>query len=233
MIKQQLATETFEKQSGKGIKIAILDSGVNVYHSHIAQELYGTSFRVNREGWIEQHHDIRDYLGHGTAVAAVIKKMAPDAELIIAKIFDEQLACYPTVLVTAIDWAINEQVNIINLSLGLNRNHEAVKEACERAEQQGIIIVAACNEPQNIIWPASLPHVCAVKASNIPRLSWEMTDWLTFSACGYPRELPEDIQVYNMHGHSFAAAHFSAWLARFLQQTTNKNKIDFVTYLEA
>jgi subtilisin family serine protease len=228
--KQAKRVDPLMEFTGKGIKIAVLDSGVNIFHSHIDQELGGLAFRVNRDGWIELHEDIRDYLGHGTAVTAVIRHMAPDAEILTGKIFDEKLACYPTVLAEAIDWAVEKQVQIINLSLGVNRSYRVIEEACASAIEKGVAIVASYNEQSGLLWPAKYPGVFGVRAGEVPRPEWQLNAPYDFSACGYPRELPEDTQVYNIHGHSFAAAHFTSWLARWYEKQEGKHVQEAVSY---
>lgn len=230
--KQAERVDPFTEYTGKGITIAVLDSGVNMYHSHIGKELDGLAFRVNRDGWIELHEDVRDYLGHGTAVTAVMRHMAPDADILVGKIFDEKLACYPSVLAEAVDWAVDKKAHIINLSLGMSQNYEVVKEACDNALEKGIAIVASYNEQNGLRWPANNPGVFGIRAGEVPRSAWQQNGPYDFSACGYPRELSEDTQVYNIHGHSFAAAHFSSWLARFYEKQGTKKFSDAINYFE-
>ncbi|MFS0574657.1 S8 family serine peptidase [Sporosarcina sp. 179-K 3D1 HS] len=230
--KQAERVDPLSEFTGKGVKIAVLDSGVNVYHSHIDQELGGLAFRVNREGGIELHEDIRDYLGHGTAVTAVMRQMAPDAEILVGKIFDEKLACYPSVLAEAIDWAVEQEVHIINLSLGVNRNHQVIEEACAAAIEKGVAVVASYNKQTGLLWPANYPGVFGVRAGEVPRMEWQLNALNNFSACGFPRELPEETQIYNIHGHSFAAAHFTSWLARLYEKQERKTVQDAMSYFQ-
>lgn len=213
----QKEVNPYEHYGGKGVKIALLDSGVNMYHSHISERLSGVAFRVNRDGWIERHDDVRDYLGHGTAIAALLKYVALESEIVIGKIFDEKLTCYPSVLAHAIDWAVDEGVDIINLSLGMSERFDVVEESCKRAAEAGIVLVAAHDRQSEIVWPAQLDEVYAVEATEIGREQWTFTEHSSIGACGFPRELAEPIQLYNLHGHSFAAAHFTAWVARYFE----------------
>ena len=62
--------------------------------------------------------DYLDRLGHGTAVAATIIEKAPDIELYAVKVFEKELATGGDALVAAMDWAIEHQMQVINLSLG-------------------------------------------------------------------------------------------------------------------
>lgn len=212
--------------TGRGIKVAVIDSGINAYHSHVQYIDGGISFRVNRDGWIESHSDTRDRLGHGTAVAAVLRYMAPDVQIFSVKIFEDRLITYPSVLAEAIRWGIEHEIDIINLSLGISRDDEEVRDICQKAYEAGIVIVSSYDSNRELNWPAKYESVLGICAGEIDRSEWEITESGFFKACGYPRELPEQTQLYNIHGHSFAAAHFSAWIARFLEQNTNYKSQD-------
>jgi len=63
----------------------------------------------------------KDFIGHGTACAGIITKNAPEVELLIIKIFDKELNSSYDLLLKAIDFAIEDKVNIINLSLGMTQ----------------------------------------------------------------------------------------------------------------
>lgn len=205
-------------RTGRGIRIAVLDSGINPYHSHVNGVTDGIQFVVNRNRQLECKTDYRDRLGHGTAVAAVIRGMAPQAELYAVKIFDDKLATYPSVLITALEWALEQKVHIVNLSLGLTRDIEAVREVCARVVEAGICLVASLDERNQVLWPASYPGVFGVCAGDYQRGEWGFYKDGYFSSCGYPRELKGDVQRFNLHGHSFASAHFSGLLALLLEE---------------
>lgn len=211
------SSPSFKDKTGKGVKVAVLDSGVNIYHSHINKDLKGKAFRVNREQYIETSTNIRDFLGHGTAITAVVRYMAQDADIVIGKIFDEQLASYPSVLAEAIYWAIEENVQVINLSLAIQSNYEIIEKACQEAIKNNIAIVSAMDKQGGLLWPGNYDGVFNISAKDLDRHQWQYDEDGHYLACGVPRELPEDIQLYNIHGHSFAAAHFTSWIARFLE----------------
>lgn len=204
--------------TGRGVTIAVIDSGINQYHSHVQGVKDGIHIRVNRERYIEYHHDFRDRLGHGTAVAAAIKGIAKDADLIGVKIFDDKLAAYPSVLAEAIEWSIENNVQIIHLSLGLDQDYEMIRTACKAACEKNIAIVSAIDRSRGIIYPGVYPGVFAVQAGEVKRDEWAIDHNNTFIACGFPRELKGNAQLYNMHGHSFAAAHFTAHLALIFEE---------------
>lgn len=224
--KMKMSTE----RTGKNVKIAVIDSGINPYHSHVNGVEGGIQLRVNRNMCIEEHHDYRDRLGHGTAVAAAIRGIASEAQLYAIKIFDDKLASYPSVLAEAIEWAVSQEFDIINLSLGLPEDHECIRNACELAYNNGVAIVSAIDEDQKLLWPAKYPHVFGVRAGEVQRNEWMFYTETFFYACGFPRELHGPEQLYNMHGHSFAAAHFSANLALMLEDNPSWSLNDLWNY---
>ncbi|HHW37494.1 MAG TPA: S8 family serine peptidase [Bacillales bacterium] len=204
--------------TGKGVRIAVIDSGINPYHSHVNGVKGGIQIRVNREQNIEYHHDYRDRLGHGTAVAAAIRGIAKDASLYGVKIFDDKLMAYPSVLAEAIEWSIENDVQIIHLSLGLTKDHARIKAACKAATENNITIVAAIDREREMIYPGVYPDVFRVQSGEVSRGEWAFQTDGSFIACGFPRELQGPTQLYNIHGHSFAAAHFTAYLALLLEE---------------
>jgi hypothetical protein len=87
--------------------------------------------------------DGTDRLGHGSAVAATIRRSAPDVEIVPVQIFRERLLCGVEELVGAIEWCAENNIDYANLSIGTaNPLHaEALARAVERAG--GVAIVAA------------------------------------------------------------------------------------------
>src|SRR5271155_3565331 len=100
------------------VRIAIIDSGVNSLHPHIT--------RIDG-GWPE--NDFLDRLGHGTAVMAAIQEKAPGAEYFAVRIFDRELRTNIDTLLAGIQWSIDQEVDIINLSLGTSNPAHAGKFA--------------------------------------------------------------------------------------------------------
>src|SRR5579885_201632 len=91
------------------MKVAILDSGVHADHPHVGGIAGGVAIVGD---------DLVDRLGHGTAVAAVIREKSPDAEIFAVKIFHRKLATDAETLARAIDWCGANGMEWINLSLG-------------------------------------------------------------------------------------------------------------------
>lgn len=205
--------------TGKGVSVAVVDSGIHAGHPHIGNLAGGVGIDLAGVG----HPDFVDRLGHGTAVAAAIHEKAPDAVLLAVKVFDRSLSSSAAALVAAIDWAVGRRVQLVNLSLGTtDPAHEpALAGAVARASAAGVLIVAAV-DPEGPRWlPGSLQGVVPV------RLDWECprdelgaaedgAGWF-LKASGYPREIPGVPRERNLKGLSFAVANATGLIAGFLE----------------
>lgn len=199
----------------KAVRIAIIDSGVHAAHPHVNGVAGGVG--ITPDG--REEPDFIDRLGHGTAVTAVIREKAPEAEIFAVKIFYDALATSIDPLVQAIDWSVKHGMDIINLSLGTqNSEYEAaLRAAVERVLAAGIILVAAHD------WlPGSLPGVRPVALDwNCPRDEFRtstLPDGRTlYHASGYPRPIPGVPPEKNLQGISFAVANVTGLIAPSLQ----------------
>lgn len=213
----------------RSVKIGVIDSGINPYHSHIGKVTGGISISVGKDLFLEYNEDFRDRLGHGTAVAAAILDEIPDCELYAIRIFDESLNTYPTVLCAAIEWAIDQKLDVINLSLGVTNDSDELKLLCDMAKDQGIFVVCSLDKNRGFIYPATYDSVLAVSSGECTKGEFQYVNLNRFIACGYPRELNGDIQRYNLHGHSFAAARFSGIVGKHIQ---NSDQCDYERVLQ-
>ncbi len=172
---------------------------------------------------MQLNRDFRDFLGHGTAVAGVIRAKAPDAELYAVKVFDEHLWTLARLLAAAIRWGADQGMRVVNLSLGttVREHRDLLGQVCGDAARKGVILVAAGEIAGREIFPAALPNVIGVAGDE--RCGWDEYylcegESVLFRAHPWPRPLPRLPQKYNLHGHSFAAAHISGLVARIVEQ---------------
>ncbi|KAI1367979.1 ankyrin [Xylaria arbuscula] len=121
-------------------------------------------------------HDGIDLDGHGTQVAGIILRLAPRADVYIARICEgdrnrglpthlqaepsntKSTGPQPAAVAAAIDWAIERNVDIINMSFGFSRSPLIVKQALERAKGKILVFAAMSNDgnnsPTGAAWPA-------------------------------------------------------------------------------
>ncbi|WP_084440706.1 subtilisin-like serine protease QhpE [Acetobacter nitrogenifigens] len=207
-------------RTGAGIRIAVIDSGVQSSHPHIDATRLCRGVGVLPDGGVESGSGSTvDQLGHGTAVMAAIQEKAPDALCVPIRVFRTALRTSAAALVSAIRWAVSEDVDLINLSLGsLNPAHEAVLAlAVREAREGGVTVISAAEAGGCACYPGALPSVIGVTLDwDIPRSRYQAMqaeEKLTVAASGYPRPIPGVPSRRNLHGVSFAVAQVTGFAA--------------------
>jgi subtilisin len=153
---------------GQGVKVAVVDSGAATSHGDLSKIRFGFDIvnkKTNPNSWSE------DSVGHGSHCAGVIagadnamglRGFAPDAEVHACKLFPGGQVSQ---LIDALEYCIEKQIDVVNLSLGGAEPSEALEQQILRAKRAGIAcIVAAGNSGGGVQYPASSPHVLAVAA---------------------------------------------------------------------
>jgi subtilisin family serine protease len=202
--------------TGKGVVVAVIDSGVHASHPHVGGVAGGIAIR--EDGTVVDEYT--DRLGHGTAVIAAIREKAPDAEVIAIKVFWRALSTNIETLVRAIDEASSRGADVINLSLGTaEMGHRAVlADAVARARQLNAVVVAA-HDDGGVHWlPGCLDEVFAVRADwTCARDTYAIAaveDRAVLTTSPYPRSIPGVPRERNVSGVSFAVANASGFVAR-------------------
>lgn len=216
-----MAREPFEGLTGRDVRTAVIDSGVNPANPHISGVATGVAFGSDGRA----HDDYLDRLGHGTAVSAAIVEKAPGIQLYAVKVFDRELATGADTLVNAIDWAVHREMRLVNLSLGTsNVKHVGpLQGAIDRAGRSGVVVVAAA-EHDGVRWlPGSLSHVVPVTLDwDCPRACyrpWTIAGGVVvFGASGFARPIPGVPPARNLKGISFAVANVSGFVARAMER---------------
>lgn len=157
--------------TGKGIKIAVIDSGIS---RHEDLKLAGG---VSTVDYTQSYNDDQ---GHGTHVAGIIgglnngygvKGVAYDAQLYAVKAFDADGQAFVSDMIEGINWSVANGMDIINLSAGSQTDSSAFKAAADKAYDSGLLIVAAAGNDgdstgkrDTVDFPARYPSVIAVGA---------------------------------------------------------------------
>jgi hypothetical protein len=215
----RISLSTLAGRTGRGVRIAVVDSGIHAAHPHVGSVAGSVAF--DDEGRV--FGDSVDRLGHGTAVAAAIHEKAPEAALVAVKVFDRSLATTGRALVEAIRWSAAQRVALINLSLGTaNHDHEAaLAEAVREAAGGGALVVAAAPQEDEVWLPGALPGVVRVELDwTCPRDACAVAiepDGVCVRASGFPRPIPGVPADRNLKGQSFAVANATAFLALVLE----------------
>lgn len=223
------------RYTGKGVQIAVIDSGVHAEHPHVGGVAGGFGIR---EDWTVVD-DYVDRLGHGTAVTAAIREKAPDAEIIAIKVFWRTLSTDVATLARAIDEAAAAGAAVINLSLGTSemRHRDRLAAAVLRARAHGAVVVAAHDEG-GVRWlPGCLEGVVSVRAdAALDRDAYEVStvdDRPVLVTAPYPRDIPGVPRERNLNGISFSVANASAFVARALEAAPGADVAGIFATLEA
>ena len=177
---------------GTGIKVCVIDTGIDYNHEDLKDNYKGGYNFINNT------NDPMDDNGHGTHVAGTVAAMdndigvigvAPEASLYSLKVLDENGSGSYSNIIAAIQWAINNKMQIISMSLGGSGFSQAIKDICDAANNAGIVVIAAAGNSDGngskdtVSYPAKFDSVIAIAAtdSNDARAS--------FSSCGPEVEL--------------------------------------------
>ena len=172
------------ESKGKGIKVGIIDTGVDYNHPDLKDRIKGY------ENFSDENTDM-DLNGHGTHVAGIIGAslngigvvgVAPECEIYSAKAFKKDGSADNTAISKALEWLIEKDVNVINMSFASEKPSDEIYKKIQRAYNKGIILVAAAGNDGSTVnsigYPAKWKEVIAVTAVDIENKHAE------FSSCG-------------------------------------------------
>jgi subtilisin len=165
-----------EPNMGNGIKVAVIDTGINYLHEDLRLNYAGGYDYVNGDT------DPMDDNGHGTHCAGIIAAaldqkvvvgVAPQAQLYALKVLNSAGSGYTSDIVKAIEWATNNGIQVISMSLGASVGSTTLQIACDDAFlKHNIVVVAAAGNNgaartgTNILYPARYANVIAVGATD-------------------------------------------------------------------
>lgn len=207
--------------TGRGVSVGLVDSGRDPdWEEPRIQPGWGL---VGRELDLVESSDDRDRLGHGTAAADVLLRLAPGVEIHPLRVFGDRLETSPEVVEAALDRAVDRELSIVNLSLGTTRESAAPRfeAACARAHGAGMAVVAAAPRGPGPRYPASLPTVLGVTAGRFASpydLRHRPDHAVAWQAQGEARVRWLGGELRRVHASSLAAPHLTALAALLLER---------------
>lgn len=225
------APEIWDETKGKGIKVAVLDTGCDVNHPDLKERIIGgRNFTDDDKSNPEIY---ADYNGHGTHVAGTIAALendagvvgvAPEADLLIVKVLNRNGSGQYEWIIKGIYYAIDQGADIISMSLGGPVDVPELYNAVKAAVEKNILVVcAAGNEgdgddsTDEFAYPGCYNEVISVGAINLERDPSEFTNSHNEVDCVAPGE--EILSTHlngkyaTLSGTSMAAPHVSGALA--------------------
>jgi subtilisin len=175
----------WDTSRGAGVNVAVIDTGIDATHPDLADNVAGGANFVRKVWW--QGPDSSKWAddnGHGTHVAGIIAAedndigvvgVAPEASLYAVKVLAKNGSGYISDIILGIEWAVDNGMDVANMSLGTNTDVQSFHDACDDAADAGLILVAAAgNDGGAVDYPGAYSSVIAVAATDISdqRASW-------------------------------------------------------------
>lgn len=229
--------------TGAGVKVGIIDTGIALHDDLVIAG--GANFVDTASSYYDDN-------GHGTHVAGTVAALdngigvigvAPNVQLYAIKVLNSSGSGTLSDIIEGIDFAISEQLDIINMSLGTTTDSPALKTAVDAAYSSGILVVASAGNSgkrvisvDNVGYPAKYDSAIAVAATDVKNLR------ATFSSTGPAVEVAAPgVSVRStylnngyaaMSGTSMAAPHVSGHLALMVQAFPNKTPLEIRALLQ-
>jgi len=151
--------------SGSGVRVAMMDTGVDRSHPDIGAAAGAISFVPGQA--------VDDFDGHGTHIAGTLMARnntvgvvggAPGASLLVAKILDNNGDGDTARAISALNWAVTNGAKIVSMSFGGSEFSQALSDACDAAADAGVLLIAAAGNDgaSTPFYPAMYPSVMAV-----------------------------------------------------------------------
>lgn len=166
---------------GEGARVMVLDTGVDQTHEALQGQIEAVQ---NFSGG--DPTDVTDNVGHGTHVSGTILAngkanligVAPGAKLLMGKVCTAE-GCSSIAIAEGLDWAAQEKVDVVNMSLGGMFMSAGESQALDDAEAAGVTVVAASgNDGQpSVSFPAASATAFAVGAIDINMAKASFSNW--------------------------------------------------------
>lgn len=204
------------------MRVAILDSGIFPHIDLREKIIYGKNF--TSEG---NSQNVEDNNGHGTHVAGIIHSIIPEAQLLIVKVLDRYGKGNIEDVTEGIYYAIEKNVDIINISISFEDEDKEMEEAIQFAKDKNIPVICAAGNNNVIDYPAQY-GISVGSIDNKGNISDFSTSKATLYAMGEDVEstyLNDSYEI--LSGTSMATAKVTGYIAREI-----KNKRDIVKFVE-
>jgi subtilisin family serine protease len=228
-------------RTGKGIRVAIVDSGIDAEHPSLLGKVKETVEAVAEGGRFVFRPSVSgDVAGHGTACAGIISSIAPDAELCSIKVLGSKASGSGEMFLAGLDYAIKERMQVINLSLGTTkpRYFGPLHDLLDRAYLAGCMVVAAANNLPQPSYPSvfssSLVSVVKSEATDPFQFGYRYGEVIELAAPGVQVKTTWPGGGFRqLTGNSFACPHISAIIALILEAHPNLTPFQIKTILYA
>jgi subtilisin family serine protease len=175
---------------GEGVKVAVLDSGVDPAHEALVGHLGAGGYDFldgDPDPWEEANGvdddgdgSVDEGYGHGTMVAGIVALVAPAAEILPVRVLDDEGHSDAYVISKAISHARQQGVDVISMSLGAPLEFTSIGNMIEEARSQGIVAIAGAgneNRDSPAYFPAIHDDVFMIAALDSLDRKADFSDW--------------------------------------------------------
>ena len=222
------AAEAMRRGRGRGVRIAVLDSGIEASHPDLGglQLADDIVIKLNSNKFEIVPGEGRDLYGHGTAVAGIIREVAPEAEIGSIRVLGEALSARTAIILEGAMQAMERGYHILNCSLGCGIVDHVLKYKTwvDKAFLKGVHVVAACNNTDfgRPDWPAFFSSVLSVNMAytdNRQEIFYKPGHLVELAACGVDVNVAwAEGETATVTGSSFAAPRVTGMLACLLSE---------------
>jgi subtilisin len=221
----QLSREwAWGNSTGQGVRVAIVDSGVEHDHPALGGRVRGGVVveydgRTKSKVRYETDEAPRDLFGHGTACAGIIHMLASDAELYSVRVLGKDLTGRAFQFAGGLRWAIEHEMHVINLSLSTSREeyYALFHQLADEAYFKNVVLVSAVNNIPVPSYPSlysSVISVAAHEGRDPFTFYYNPAPPVEFGAPGIDVNVAWVDKQYSVStGNSFAAPHIAGIVA--------------------
>jgi subtilisin len=216
----------FDGVTGAGVTVAVVDSGVDASHPAVGRVAGGVALHWDREAGdvvsVDGPHD--DLHGHGTACAGIVRRAAPDCDLLSVRVLGERLTGKGVVFAEGVRCAVARGARVVNMSLSTSNDalHPLFHDVADEASFAGVVLVCAVNNVRAASYPSLFSSVVSVAANGGTGpydLDCSPSPPVEFGAPGIDVPVPWlGGTTLVMTGNSFAAPHVAGLVARMLSK---------------
>ena len=150
--------------TGKGVRVCILDSGIEVGHPLVGEVEGAVAVQVEDDEVSVVEDTEGDLCGHGTACAGIVRSIAPDCSLFSVRVLGAGFTGSGTALLGGLRWAVEQGFQIINMSLSTTKSQFAgmLHEVADVAYFRRTVLVASAHNMPVESYPWRFSSVISV-----------------------------------------------------------------------
>jgi subtilisin family serine protease len=211
--------------TGKGIRVCILDSGVEAAHPRVGELDSAVVISIGENEEVIAEEDTEgDVSGHGTACAGIVRTVAPEASIASVRVLGANFSGSGNVLLAGLRYAVEQGFDVINMSLSTTKKPFAnvLHELADSAYFQRTVLVASAHNMPVESYPWRFSSVISVGSHEEPdslAFFYNPNPPVEFFGRGVNVEVPWlGGRVLTVSGNSFATPHISGICALILSK---------------